>query len=142
MSRNLKRPTKESVRQFLISSAWERRKLGLTKTEYDALTPFEIKCELEALKFIEQEKNNMLEILDEHFARIEILLNGYNFSELNSISDFRIFKPKKNKPVSDKQRKQNTKKNFEMAIKLKALQEQIKAKRNEIRKQRKAYNGS
>jgi hypothetical protein len=80
----------------------------------------------------------MLEILDEHFARIEILLNGYNFSELNSISDFRIFKPKKNKPVSDKQRKQNTKKNFEMAIKLKALQEQIKAKRNEIRKQRKA----
>ena len=134
---NPKRPTKESVRQFLISSAWERQKLGLTKTEYDALSPFEIKCELEALKFIEQEKSNMLEILDEHFARIEILLNGYNFSELNSISDFRIFKPKNNKPVSDKQRKQNTKKNFEMAIKLKALQEQIKSKRNEIRKQRK-----
>jgi hypothetical protein len=137
MSRNLKRPTKESVRQYLVSSAWERQKLGLTKTEYDALTPFEIKCELEALKFIEREKNNLVEILDEHFARLEILANGYIFADLKTTEDFRIFKPKKFKEISDKQRKNNTKKNFEMAIKLKALQDKIKAKRDAIRSERK-----
>ena len=137
MSRNLKRPTKESIKQYLVSSAWERQKLGLTKTEYDALTPFEIKCELEALKFIEREKNNLVEILDEHFARLEILANGYNFADLKTTEDFRIFKPKKFKEISDKQRKNNTKKNFEMAIKLKALQDKIKAKRDAIRAERK-----
>lgn len=138
MSQKLKKPTKESVRQFLISSAWERQKLGLSKTEYDALTPFEIKCELEALKFIEQERNNIVEVLDEHFARLEILANGYNFSDLKTTEDFRIFKPKKFKEISDKQRKHNTKKNFDMAIKLKALQDKIKAKRDAIRAERKA----
>jgi hypothetical protein len=137
MSQKLKKPTKESIKQYLISSAWERQKLGLTKTEYDALTPFEIKCELEALKFIEQEKNNIVEVLDEHFARLEILANGYNFADLKTTEDFRIFKPKKFKEISDKQRKNNTKKNFEMAIKLKALQDKIKAKRDAIRAERK-----
>ena len=133
MSRNLKRPTKESLKNYLISSAYERQKLGLTKNEYDALSPFEIKCEIEALKIIEQEKQNLFEILDEHFSRLEILLNGYNFTDLKSVQDFRILKTEKTKLISDRQRKINNKKNFEMAVKLKILQEKIKARRNQIR---------
>lgn len=139
MSQNLKRPTKESVKQYLVSSAWERQKLGLSKAEYDALSPFEIKCELEALKYIEQEKQSLFEILDEHFARLEILANGYSFTDLKSTSDFRILKRNQSKTISDRQRKNNNKKNFAMAMKLKALQEKIKAKRDEIRNRGKCY---
>lgn len=139
MSQNLKRPTKESIKQYLVSSAWERQKLGLSKAEYDALTPFEIKCELEALKFIEQEKQRLIEVLDEHFARLEILANGYNFTDLKSTADFRIFKRNQNKNISNRQHKNNLKKNFEMAMKLKSLQERIKAKRDEIRSRGRSY---
>lgn len=138
-SQKPKRPTKESVRQYLIASAWERQKLGLSKTEYDALSPFEIKCELEALKYIEREKQNIIEALDEHFARLEILANGYNFTELKSTADFRIFKRNQSKEISERQRKNNVKKNFEMAMKLKSLQDKIKAKRDEIRNRGKIY---
>lgn len=138
-SQNQKKPTKESIKQYLIASAWERQKLGLSKAEYDALSPFEIKCELEALKFIEQEKQNLIEVLDEHFARLEILANGYNFTDLKTTADFRILKRNQNKNISDRQRKNNNKKNFEMAMKLKALQEKIKAKRDEIRSKGKSY---
>lgn len=138
-SQKLKRPTKESIKQYLISSAWERQKLGLSKSEYDALSPFEIMCELEALKYIEKEKQSFIEILDEHFARLEILANGYNFTDLKSTADFRIFKRNQSKEISERQRKNNVKKNFEMAMKLKSLQERIKAKRDEIRSKGKSY---
>lgn len=138
-SQKPKKPTKESIKQYLISSAWERQKLGLSKSEYDALSPFEIKCELEALKYIEKEKQSLIEILDEHFARLEILANGYNFTDLKSTADFRIFKRNQSKEISDRQRKNNVKKNFEMAMKLKSLQDKIKAKRDEIRSKGKIY---
>lgn len=132
----IRKPTKESVKQHLISSAWERQKLGLSKSEYDALSPFEIQCELEALKFIEKEKRQILEILDYHLSRLELLANGYSFTELTSIDDFRLLKTEKEKVITDRQRINNNKKNFEMAMKLNALQKKIKSKRDAIRELR------
>jgi hypothetical protein len=134
--KNLKKPSKESVKQVLISSAWERQKLGLSKTEYDALSPFEIKCELEALNIIQEEKKQILQIIDEHFARLELLANGFSFSGCKTVDDFKILKSNKT-TLTDRQRKINNKKNFEMAVKLKALQDKIKTKRNQIRASRK-----
>lgn len=132
----IKKPTKESVKQHLISSAWERQKLGLSKSEYDALSPFEIQCELEALKYIEKEKQQFLEILDYHLSRLSILANGYSFTELKSVEDFRLLKTEKEKVITDRQRINNNKKNFEMAMKLNALQQEIKSKRDAKRAMR------
>lgn len=132
----IRKPTKESVKQYLISSAWERQKLGLSKSEYDALSPFEILCELEALKIIEKEKQQFLEILDYHLSRLSILANGYSFTELKSVEDFRLLKTEKEKVITERQRINNNKKNFEMAMKLNALQKKIKSKRDAKRAMR------
>ena len=51
-----KNPKPENVKSLLIHNAYERQKLGLSVAEYQNLTPFELECEIEALKIIEKKK--------------------------------------------------------------------------------------
>lgn len=120
--------------EWLKNCAWERQKLGLSVAEYNSLTPFEIKCELEALKEIESERKTLLKLIDEHLSRIEILLNGFNFPSVKTIDDLRMLKTVKK--ISSATRRRNEKKNFEMNAKLRKLVNEIKAKRDGIRKAR------
>lgn len=91
----MKKLAPEEKAEWLKNRAWERQKLGLQPSEYNALTPFEIKCELEALKIIENERKNVFKLIDEHLARIELLLNGFTFPSIKNIEDLRILKTAK-----------------------------------------------
>lgn len=124
-----KRPDAQSVKNWLISAAWERQRLGLSPAEYNALTPLQIQCELEVADCIERRRNQIVELIDEHFARLEFFANGFYFPDLKSIEDFKILKTKKTKRISNRQKKINDRKNFEMAIKFNALVERLKAER-------------
>ena len=124
-----KRPDAKSVKHWLISAAWERQRLGLSPAEYNALTPLQIQCELEVADCIERKRNQIVELIDEHFARLEFLANGFYFPDLKSIEDFKILKTKKTKKISNRQKKINDRKNFEMAVKFNALVQRLKAER-------------
>lgn len=122
-------PDKKSIREWLISAALERQILGLSPAEYNALTPSEISAELEAAKILERRRDSFIEMLDEHFARLELLLNGYTFPDAKNTEDFRILKRRTSTP-SEKQRKANTIKNIKMAIKMRTLVDKIRRERD------------
>ena len=103
--------------------------LGLSPAEYNALTPSEISAELEATKILERRRESFFEMIDEHFARLELLANGYTFPDAKSTEDFRILK-RRTPALSEKQRKANTQKNIKMAIKMRALVDKIRRERD------------
>lgn len=123
-------PDAKSVKDWLISAAWERQRLGLSPAEYNALTPLQIQCELEVANELEIRRNQIVELIDEHFARLEFLANGFYFPDLKSIEDFRILKREKTKRISNRQKKINDRKNFEMAIKFNALVNKLRTERD------------
>ncbi len=125
-----KRPDAKSVKDWLISAAWERQRLGLSPAEYNALTPLQIQCELKVANELENKRNQIIELIDEHFARLEFFANGFYFPGMESLEDFRILKREKTKRISNRQKKINDRKNFEMAIKFNALVNKLRTERD------------
>lgn len=123
-------PGREEKEAFLISAALERQRLGLTKSEYDALTPFEISCELKALEIINAENRARFEIFDDHMARIALMLNGYAFPELKTVQDFRMVLRKKEKPEG---KKRDPKRDLLFSIKWEREKKEFLKRRAELR---------
>lgn len=86
----MEKPDIAKMSEFLTSKALERQILGLSIAEYEALTPFEVACELKAAEILRKFKDLRFQILDEHLARLEILANGYQFKDLKRVEDFRL----------------------------------------------------
>lgn len=122
--------------QYLIARAVERQTLGLSVSEYNALTPFEIACELEAQRILGSDNErlfNALKLLDLHLSTIEILLNGFKFPNAKTLADFRLLKDERQKKPS---KKTIEKRISEVSAVLKLADEFLK-KRDEIRAKRK-----
>lgn len=132
----MQKPNAKSINDYLTLAALERQRLGLSPSEYYALTPLQVKCELEALKIIAQEKTNALLALDEHLARIEMLLNGYNFPNVKSVDEFRILKRSKAKESSKQNQRANTIKNVKMALRMRQTVERLRLERDTKRAER------
>lgn len=134
----MEKPAKGEIKNWLVSAAHERQRLGLAKSEYEALTPFEISCELEARELLDRAERFRLEVLDIHLARISLILNGYQFPGLKSIDDCRLFKPEmRAKPA----KKDGGKLSVAFALKHKREAEEFKRKRDKIRKKRALITG-
>ena len=80
----------------MLRRARERQKLGLSISEYNALTPRELKAELAAAAEIEKRKSAerelKLKLFDTHLATLEMLTYNANFKGGLKISNFEILK--------------------------------------------------
>lgn len=132
----MRKPNAEQLSDYLTSMALERQMLGLTKSEYDALTPFEVACELKAVELLRKFKDLRFQILDEHFARLEILANGFKFEDLKRIEDFRLTKREgAESALSDKERKKTE---YKFILKDQRCIARFKKRRAELLAKRKA----
>jgi len=121
----------EKQKAQLIKWAEWRQKLGLSIAEFDALTPFEVQCELEAAQNIELEKwrekialrDSLSELLDIHLARIAMLLNGAGKMEYKDATFESFLLLQKNLEQKDEQKKPQkmTKKALEFDAKITAM---------------------
>lgn len=105
--------TEKQKKQIIKWADW-RQRLGLSVAEFDALTPFELDCEIEAYcQRIEDEQraksayfDNISTLLDLHLARIAMLVNGVGKVEYKDtkFDDFILIKKPepKQKTISKK----------------------------------------
>ncbi len=77
--------------------------MGISISEFDALTPQEAALELEeASRRRKSDSENfdlLLRLLDGHLATIEMLLNNAHFKRALKVSDFKMIEDERNAPL-------------------------------------------
>lgn len=79
--------------------------MGLSISEFGALTPREIEIELEAVREKAREEASeeefRLRLFDAHMATLEMLVHNANFKRALKVSDFKLLRDKKRVNVSE-----------------------------------------
>ena len=132
----MKKPDIAKQSEFLTSKALERQMLGLSIAEYEALTPFEVACELKAAEILRKFGDLRLQILDEHLARLEILANGYQCKGMGKVEDFRLVS---REGAAD--RAEREKAEYEFLLNTQRRVARFKKRRAELLAKREAQNG-
>ena len=96
--------SKSQTDKYLKGRAWARQMLGLSLTEFNALTPHEISIELSVARDILQRKLDreelLLQLIDQHMSSLETIIYNSNYKNSSKISDFRLLKDVDEKKVS------------------------------------------
>lgn len=79
--------------------------MGLSVSEFGALTPREIDIELEVARERERERVKdeefKLRFLDAHLATLEMLIHNANFKRAARVADYRLLKDKSKRNLSE-----------------------------------------